>query len=220
MVPMVRVAVVGAGPGGLATAVSLSRIGMRPVLINRSADRLRPLLERPVIEVEGIWQGVAPIARASTGFDELRNVDVVIVTTPATAHGELAERMAPFLDAHHVVILHPGRTLGALEFASRLQRLGTCVRAVAETDTLLYTSRSPAPGRVRVSGLQAPGAPGGHPALARRGSAGVDALPGPVRAGEERARDEPQQHRRDVPPGAHGAQRGADPVGAVVRVLP
>lgn len=155
MTSTARIAVIGAGPGGLATAAHLSRLGMAPVLINRSADRISPLLDRPEIRADGIWQGAYALAGASTDFARASSVDLVVVTTPATAHAEVARSLAPHLDAHHVVLLHPGRTLGALEFHLELQRLGVQIRAVAETDTLLYTARSPEPGRVRVSGLKA-----------------------------------------------------------------
>jgi len=149
-----RIAVVGAGAGGLATAVHLSLAGMPPVLVNRSPDRIHALIERPVVTVEGVWQGEVPLAEATADLSRVASVDVVIVATPATAHRDLARALAPYLTARHLVILHPGRTLGALEFAAALQQAGTQVRAVAETDTLLYTARSHAPGSVRVGGLK------------------------------------------------------------------
>lgn len=149
-----RVAVVGAGAGGLATAAHLSLEGQPPVLVNRSPDRILKLIERPVIAVDGIWQGALPLAAATADLAQVAEVDVVIVTTPATAHRDLAQALAPHLSARHLVILHPGRTLGALEFAAVLHRAGIQVQAVAETDTLLYTARSYEPGSVRISGLK------------------------------------------------------------------
>lgn len=149
-----RFAVVGAGAGGLATAAHLSLQGHPPVLINRSPDRILKLIERPAIAVDGIWRAEAPLAGATTDLAQVADVDVVIVATPATAHRDVAQAMAPYLLPHHLVILHPGRTLGALEFAAALRRAGAQVKAVAETDTLLYTARSHAPGAVRIGGLK------------------------------------------------------------------
>ena len=149
-----RIAVVGVGAGGLATAAHLSLKGQPPLLINRSHDRIRKLIERPVIAVDGIWQGHVPLAGATTDLARVADVEVVIVSTPATAHRDLARALAPYLSPRHLVILHPGRTLGALEFASVLWRAGVQVQAVAETDTLLYTARSYEPGTVRIGGLK------------------------------------------------------------------
>ncbi|MEW6046953.1 MAG: 2-dehydropantoate 2-reductase N-terminal domain-containing protein, partial [Bacillota bacterium] len=135
-----RWAVVGAGAGGLATAAHLSRVGLRAVLINRSPDRIVKLLDDPRIHVEGLWHGPMPLEEATTDVSRVAGADVVIIATPATAHRDLARMLAGHLRPHHLVILHPGRTLGAVEFAAALHRAGVRVRAVAETDTLLYTS--------------------------------------------------------------------------------
>lgn len=149
-----RYCVVGAGAGGLATAAHLSRLGMPPILFNRTPARLEPLREAGGIYVEGLWQGLHPIGQATSDPACVQEADVIIVTTPATAHAEIAGLLAPYLTPRHVVVLHPGRTLGALEFLQVLCAHGVRVRAVGEADTLLYTCRSPEPGRVRVLGLK------------------------------------------------------------------
>ena len=149
-----RYCVVGAGAGGLATAAHLSRLGMPPILFNRTPSRIEPVRAWGGIQVEGLWRGLHPVAEATSDPGCVQEADVIIVATPATAHGEVARLLAPHLTSRHVVILHPGRTLGALEFLRVLRAHGVRVRAVGEADTLLYTSRSPEPGRVRVLGLK------------------------------------------------------------------
>ena len=149
-----RYCVVGAGAGGLATAAHLSRLGMPPLLLNRNPERIEPIRRQGGIWVEGVWEGWVPVAEATCDPACVGEADVIVVATPATAHREVAAALAPHLQTRHVVVLHPGRTLGTLEFWRELWARGVRVRAVGEADTLLYTARCPQPGRVRVLGLK------------------------------------------------------------------
>ncbi len=147
-----RFAVLGAGHGGLAMAAYLGTRGLPVRLWNRSAPRIEPVAARGGIELNGIMRGFGPVELATTDMEAvLGGSDAVMVVVPASGHGEVARRCAPFLRDDHVVVLHPGRTGGALEFRAELRRAGYRGRAVvAETQTFVFASRSAGPAMSRI----------------------------------------------------------------------
>jgi len=70
---------------------------------------------------------------------------------PSSAHAELAKRMAPFLKDGQIIVLHPGRTCGAIEVAKVL-RDNHCTAdvTVSEAETFIYASRSDGPAQARI----------------------------------------------------------------------
>jgi opine dehydrogenase len=81
----------------------------------------------------------------------IENCDIVMVVTPAYAHYSIAQKAAPYLRNGQIVILHPGRTLGAIEFKRVLEE-AKCENGtiVAETQTFIYASRSDGPTQARI----------------------------------------------------------------------
>jgi len=74
-----------------------------------------------------------------------------MVVVPAVGHREMAALLGPHLQDGQVVILNPGRTGGALEFAAVLrEKQASAYPIVAEAQTLLYASRDIDPASVRV----------------------------------------------------------------------
>ncbi len=147
-----RFCVVGAGNGGLAMAGHLALSGFSVHLFNRTAEKLLSIEDRRGIRLEGEIEGFARLdVVTSNPVEALAGVDVVMVVVPASGHRSLAKAIAPYLADGQVVVLNPGRTLGALEFEYAL-RMGGCEAdvVVAEAQTLLYASRIAGPGRVRV----------------------------------------------------------------------
>lgn len=147
-----RFAVVGAGHGGLALAGALGLMGFSTSLFNRSQERLAAVAERGGVEVEGELHGFGPVERATTSVaDALRGADVVMVVVPASAHGDVARRLAPFLAPGQVVVLNPGRTGGVLEFLAAMKDVGFRGEVtVAEAQTFIFASRAIGAGRARV----------------------------------------------------------------------
>jgi opine dehydrogenase len=87
--------------------------------------------------------------------EAVRDVDVLMIVVPATAHRFIAEACAPYLRDGHVIVLHPGRTGGALEFRQVLQEKGCTVDVIiAEAQTLIYASRAIGPGQAKIFGLK------------------------------------------------------------------
>lgn len=153
-------AILGAGNGGLAMAGHLAIKGFPVRLWNRSAARINPLRKTKAIslvsEREGLPAGHAKLSLVTTDAKEaVTGADILMVVVPATGHSGVAETVAPFLTDDQLVVLHPGRTGGALEFLNtlRLNKCGANV-IVAEAQTLLYACRAENPGQVRMFGLK------------------------------------------------------------------
>ncbi|MGQ9630708.1 MAG: NAD/NADP octopine/nopaline dehydrogenase family protein [bacterium] len=150
------VCVAGAGNGGLAMAAHLALLGCRVNLFNRSEGRLSSIRASGGIQVVGEVQGFAKLNLITTNAREaLDGVDVVMVVVPATGHREMATLLGPHLSDGQVVILNPGRTGGALEFAEVLRQLGNpSYPFIAEAETLLYACRITNPAQVRIFSIK------------------------------------------------------------------
>jgi len=149
--------VLGAGNGGMAMASHLALKGFRVHLYNRSPERLYPIQRGGGIQL--IAQGGEELPRGKAGIpvatadiaEALEGVDILMVVVPATGHAFMAEKCAPHLKDGQIVVLHPGRTGGAMEFHHILRQKG--VRAdviVAEAQTFLYASRATNPAQVQI----------------------------------------------------------------------
>jgi opine dehydrogenase len=74
-----------------------------------------------------------------------------MVVVPSSAHRDIALLCAPHLRDGQVVVLHPGRTFGAIEFARAIRAAGcTADVLVAEAQTFIFASRSNGPAEVRI----------------------------------------------------------------------
>jgi opine dehydrogenase len=144
--------VMGAGHGGLAMAGHLGLMGFEVRLFNRTSARLEAIRERGGIQLSGELSGFGKVTLATDcAAEALEGADVVMVVVPATAHRFMAQACAPHLRDGQVIVLAPGRTLGALEFRQVLTRLGCEADVtIAETQTFLYASRVTGPGQARV----------------------------------------------------------------------
>lgn len=147
-----RFAVLGAGHGGLAMAGHLAISGFRVNLWNRNPERVERVVARGGIEVDGEVDGFGSPELATADIGRaIEDVDVVMIVTPAFAHAELAQRLAPHLTDGQIVVLNPGRTGGALEFAHVLRQKGSTAKAcIAEAQTLIYVARHVEPTKAHI----------------------------------------------------------------------
>jgi opine dehydrogenase len=146
-------AVLGAGHGGLAMAGHLGLMGFEVRLYNRSVNRLWGVRSTGGIELEGDEvEGFAEIPVATTSMAEaIRGADVLMVVVPATGHRFIAEACAPCLQDGQIIVLHPGRTFGALEFKQVLKAKGVSADVIiAEAQTFIYASRAVGPGHAHI----------------------------------------------------------------------
>lgn len=140
-------AVIGAGNGGRAMAAHLALMGFKVTLYNRTPKNVEAIKERGGITLESQEsspRGFGKLAKVTSNMQEaLQDNDMIMVVVPAHAHVDIAKKTAPYLVDGQIVILNPGRTLGALEFCQVL-RSQNCEAdvIVAETQTFIYASRS------------------------------------------------------------------------------
>lgn len=148
-------AVIGAGNGGKAMAAHLSLMGNRVFLYNRTLEHIKAIKTQGGINLEspqGWPSGFAKLALATSNIAEvLREAEIIMIVVPAYAHAELAQKMAAHLNNGQMIILHPGRTFGALEF-SKVLKDQNCEKdvTIAEAETLVYISRSKGPESVKI----------------------------------------------------------------------
>jgi opine dehydrogenase len=147
--------VIGAGHGGKAMTAHLALMGFHVTLYNRTIDHVAALKARGGIDLEsaeGGPHGFAKLGMVTSDMGEaLQTAQMIMVVVPSSAHADVAKNVAPHLKDGQIVILHPGRTCGALEFVKSLTDNGcTADVTVAEAETFIYASRSDGPAQARI----------------------------------------------------------------------
>ena len=152
-----RFAIIGAGNGGQSHAAHLKVLGFEVQLWDIEAEKVRLLKEGGnKIIVSGRVTGSPQIDLITKDIGEaLHNCDVIMVVLPTVFQGSVAKMMAPYLVDGQKIILNPGATGGALEVRTALNEAHCKAKVfVAETDTLLYTCRSPKAGEAVIKGIK------------------------------------------------------------------
>lgn len=146
--------VIGGGHQGLAMAAHLSFEGETVRLWNRTPVNIQNILQTRIIECTGIMEQKVTVDAVSCDIDEVL-CSRIMVTTPAFAHRDIARLLASKVNENTKIILNPGRTFGALEFAKTLKEEG-CKKLpmIAETQTIVYTCRRDENGKVVIYALK------------------------------------------------------------------
>jgi len=147
--------VIGAGHGGKAMAAHLGLMGFPVTLYNRTAAHVAAIRARGGIDLTSDTpggRGFGPLRAVTSDIAEaLAEAEVIMVVVPASAHRDIAMVTAPHLKDGQIVVLNPGRTGGAIEFAKVLRDQGCRADVtVAETETFIYASRSEGPAQARI----------------------------------------------------------------------
>ena len=150
-----RYTVIGAGHGGKAMAAHLALMGFPVTLWNRTFDHISVIKKRGGIDLEsseGGPHGFGKIPLVTSDLSEaLNNAEMIMVVLPSSAHADIARAAAPYLKDGQIVVLHPGRTCGALEFEKAMRDSGcTADVTIAEAETFIYASRSDGPAQARI----------------------------------------------------------------------
>lgn len=147
--------IIGAGHGGKAMAAHLASMGFPTTLFNRTAEHIAAMKELggiDLISMETGIRGFYKLAKVTSNIKEaLEKANVIMVVVPSSAHGEIAKVSAPYLKDGQIIVLHPGRTCGAIEFAKVLRDENcTADVTISEAETFIYASRSDGPAEARI----------------------------------------------------------------------
>lgn len=151
--PIQRIAILGAGNGGMAAAADLTLRGFEARLFSRSQGTLHPILDRGGIEI--VEEGKASFARphriTSDIEEAVSGADLIMIVAPAVAHAYLGEKLTPYLRDGQIILLNPGHTGGSLHLANVLRQSGLKVKIpIGETVTLSYICRMTGAARVEI----------------------------------------------------------------------
>ena len=141
-----RITVTGCGNGAFATAADLSAQGHEITLYSdpTHSHNFEELFKTGVIRGYGVGPtGDIPIHKITCDEEEAyRDPDLIIVSTPAYAHEDVAMKMAPYLRDGEMILLSPGGTGGALIFSEILGKHSDARNLrIGEFHTLPYTAR-------------------------------------------------------------------------------
>ena len=136
-----EIAVLGGGNGSLAAAVDLTEQGHRVRLWRRSADAVAAMPNPLTLKDHGGARPVRISLITDDLADALAGAELIVCPTPATAHEDIAARLAPLLADGQVVFLPPG-TFGTYMIARAMADIGNTANvALAETGTLPWLTR-------------------------------------------------------------------------------
>jgi opine dehydrogenase len=150
-----KVAILGAGAGGAASVAELVQAGHDVHFWARSAETLEPHVRLGGVAFEGkLGEGVAKPTLITTDLKAATaDVDVAVVVLPTFSHSAIAGALAAAgWPSGRPVVLNPGHTGGALEFAETFSRSGRAAPPVVEFSTLTYVARKYRRDGVTVSG--------------------------------------------------------------------
>ncbi len=148
-----KLTILGGGNGGMAMAGHMSLIGYETTMWSPFSWELAPIEEAGGVEIIGPEvQGFAKVARVERSLDQaVKGADLIMVIAPAMSHRPYASMLAPILTDGQRIVLNPGRTGGALEFARTLNRFGCSANVVlGETQTFIYAAERRGPQTVEI----------------------------------------------------------------------
>ena len=144
------VAVLGGGSGGHAMAFYLASLGCEVNWWVADSANAAAISKGGVVAAIGAFSGSAPLRLVSDDVSSvLKDIELVFVVVPASAHGAVAEEVASHLTGRETIILSPGRTGGVVCFKRLLSRFGRFPKlTIGETQSLIFTCRKIDPGVV------------------------------------------------------------------------
>lgn len=150
-----KISIIGAGNGGQAMAGHFAILGHQVSLYNRTAEKITGIATQKSIILNEAIRGIGHLHCVTAELAEATDqAELIMIATTADAHKELAEKIARFVREGQVIVLNPGRTLGAFEFGNTLRKHTNKKVYVAEAQSLIYACRAELPGQVRVIGVK------------------------------------------------------------------
>ncbi|MHA1137628.1 MAG: NAD/NADP octopine/nopaline dehydrogenase family protein [Candidatus Thorarchaeota archaeon] len=170
VVDPIRVAVIGAGHAGRGLAGYLSIHGLDVSLYNRTIANVKRISKEGGIKVQGLFETFANLSLVTDDIAKaIEDRDILIIIVPAQAHTFIANSMVPHLESGQTILLMPGRTGGALEFARILKpQSHSNDILLGEAQTFSFVSRITGPDSVLISKVKNSTKVSAFPALHNR----------------------------------------------------
>jgi opine dehydrogenase len=147
-----RVAILGAGGVGLASAALLASMGHKPLLWSRSGFGLTTIASQG-IQAQGAIEGRFP-SRITTDLRlAVEAVDAVLVALPANGRRQVFDMLPQLLRPGQTIIVSGDLSFGALYLHRRIEEQGVAVD-VAAWSTTVAMGRRTMPGQVSVGGIR------------------------------------------------------------------
>ncbi len=135
-------------------AAHLALNGVKVSLWNRSPSNINEIMETNEIRCSGVVNGIAHTEKVSSDMSSAIS-NFVMVTTPSSAHRDVAKTLVPYVHKDMIIVLNPGRTFGAIDFAETLLACGVKeLPHIAETQTIVYTCRKSAQSSATIYALK------------------------------------------------------------------
>jgi len=148
-----KVTIVGGGNGGMAMAGHMAILGYNITMWSPFSWEIEPIEEKGGVNIIGPEvSGFGKVAKVTRSLDEaVKGADLIMVIAPAMSHRPYASMLAPLLRDGQRVVLNPGRTGGALEFAKTLTRFACSADIIlGETQTFIYAAERRDPYTVEI----------------------------------------------------------------------
>jgi len=153
---MAKIAVLGAGWGGLSILSDLTVRGFEVNLWNHRPERIQPIVEKrhvDILDSKGEFSvELRPETKVSTNMKEVvEGCSILFSTVPAFAQRNVTMELAPYLMDGQLLIFLPG-SCGSLEAAHVLHNIGVEKDIIlAEGLSLPQSGRVIAPGKIRAA---------------------------------------------------------------------
>lgn len=149
-----KVLIIGAGHQGLAMAAHMESCGIDCYLWNRTEKNILDIKKNNIIRCKGIINKAVKVKVVTSNIKEALQ-KFIMIATPSSAHIDIAQLLAKYVDDTYTIILNPGRTFGILEFILELKKAG-CKKLplVAEAQTIIYTCRRDSTNNVHIFALK------------------------------------------------------------------
>lgn len=152
-----NILVIGAGNGGLAFGSKLIEKGCNVNLYDKFENIIAPIKKNNNVITLVTEDNTKKHFHFNLVTTNLKNalisVDYIFVVAPAFAHKSIAVALSKYITKNQTVVLHPGRTGGALEFKRIFSKNGN-ENIIAETETLLFSCRKNNSTEVKLYGVK------------------------------------------------------------------
>jgi opine dehydrogenase len=131
----------------------MSILGYQVTMWSPFSWEVQPVEESGGVEVIGPEvTGFGKVAKVTRSLDEaVKGADLIMIVAPALSHRPYASLLAPMLTNGQRILLNPGRTGGALEFARTLNRFACSANVIlGETQTFIYAAERRGPNKVEI----------------------------------------------------------------------